>query len=243
MPSPPLVVPNAVQIRLMYALGGQGAFNVLHAIKTGSQVIDQTLTNAIGAAIKSAWSARVGPLAGAGAALIRVGLRDLSSPNQPEYLDSGAQVGGSASDDMLPANNAACVTLRSAKSGKSFTGRCYIGGFSELQNSAAGATQATASSAAASFLQDVSAALTTNSMQLGVLSRPSYAYVDNRTWTFNDGTTEVDVIGRGKQRAGAITPVTLIQSRNNQWESQRRRGNGRGVLPTIFTPIVSLEAR
>jgi len=237
MPSPPLVVPNAVQVRLMYALAGNGAFNVINARKAGSQVINQALVNLLGAAIKAAWTTYIAPHARNDSALIRVGLRDLSAPNQPEYLDTSAAVGGSGVGDTLPVNNAVNVTLRTAESGKSKRGRVYVGGFTEAANTALGNVDPAVSLAAVNFVDAVDDALVAQSMKMVVLSRPAYAYVDNRTWTFNDGRTEVDVIGRGNARAGSMQDVTLIQSRNDSWESQRRRTNGRGAAPTIFTPV------
>lgn len=242
MPAPPLVVPNAVQIRLMYGIAGNGAFNVIHARKLAAQVVTQALTNLIGAAIKSAWSARIAGLSNAGVGLIRVGLRDLSAPNQPEFLDTGAVVTGTGVGETLPAGVSSCVTLRTALTGKSQRGRIYIGGFTELQNTNNATMDPAAGTAATAFVQDISAALTAQQLTLGVLSRPAYAYVDNRAWTFSNGETEVDVIGRGNARPGGINDVTLIQSRNNNWESQRRRQNGRGTLPTSFSMVSSLEA-
>lgn len=242
MPSPPLVVPNAVQIRLMYGIANNGAFNVIHARKLGATVITQALTNLIGSGIKAAWSARIAPLAPTLNGLIRVGVRDLSTANQPEYLDTGAVVGGTSVADALPANVASVVTLRTALTGKSKRGRVYIGGFAEDQNTSSGVAADAAATAAVAFLQDVSTALQAQQLTLGVLSRPAYSYTDNRTWTFIDGSQETDVIGRGNARPGGIEDVTLIQSRNANWESQRRRSNGRGSLPALFTPIVSMAA-
>lgn len=243
MPNPPLVVANAVQVRLMYSMSGNGAFNVIHARKLGTQTIDQALTNTVGVAIKAAWQTHIGPLVGISTALARVGLRDLSAPNRPEFLDTGALVQGSGTGDPLPVNVACVVTLRTAGSGKSLRGRVYVGGFTEGQNDTTGSTAGTASAGSVAYLQAVSAALTASGMTLGVLSRPAYAFVDNRTWTLPAGETEVDVIGRGNARDGAINDVTLIQSRNNTWESQRRRGNGRGAAPALFTPLVSVNAQ
>lgn len=243
MPSPPLVVPNAVQIRLMYNIAGNGGFNVIHARKLGTQVISQALANLVGAALKSAWTTHIAPLAFGGSGLIRVGIRDLSAANQPEYLDTGAVAVGTSAADPLPAQNAVNVTLRTAQSGKSKRGRVYIGGFDELQNSATGTIAPAASAAATAFVNAVSDGLDANGLTLAVLSRPAYSYVDNRTWTFNDGTTETDVTGRGHARPGGLEDVTVVQSRNNEWESQRRRGNGRGTTPTSFTPLAHMELR
>jgi hypothetical protein len=237
MPSPPLVVPNATQIRLMYSLDGVGAFNVLHARKGASQLVNQALVNLIGAAIKTAWSTFIGPHARTSAALVRVGLRDLSTANQPEFLDTGAIAGGTLTDDTLPQSNAVNVTLRTDLSGKSNRGRVYVGGFTEAANGPDGTVDPAISLAAVNFVDAVDDALVAQSMKLVVLSRPAYSYVDNRTWTFADGRTEVDVIGRGNARTWGMQDVRVIQSRDNKWESQRRRTNGRGPAPALLTAV------
>jgi len=243
MPSPPLVVPNAVQIRLMYTLSGNSAFNVIHARKLGTQVLNQALANLIGSAIKSAWTTTLGPMMGISTGLAKVGIRDLSAANQPEYLDSGVVVTGTSIADPLPTNVASCVTLRTALSGKSMRGRVYLGGFTEAENENTATQAQTSADASTAFLEAVSDALTANGMTLGVLSRPSYSYVDNRTWTLSNGSTLVDQTGRGNARPGAINDVTLIQSRSNGWESQRRRNNPRGNAVALLSARSTREIR
>jgi hypothetical protein len=241
MPSPPLVVTNAVQVRLLGTVAAQGSVTVLHAQKSGGLVITQALANTVGAAIKAAWTSRFGTLCPSGATLVRVGLRDLTTANQTEFLDTGGGVGGTAVAESLPAQVAACVTLRTAESGKSARGRAYFGGFTETENLAGGVMSGAVASAIVSFMTDVQAALTASTMTLAVLSRPAYAYVITKTWTFPAGGTEDEVIGRGTARTGRILPVTTIQSRNTAWETQRRRNNGRGAVPTAFSGALQAD--
>lgn len=241
MPSPPLVVTNAVQVRLLGTVAAQGSVNVLHARKGAGLVISQALANTVGAAIKAAWTTRFSTLCGSNTSLVRIGLRDLTAANQPEFLDTGGAVGGVTAGDPLPAQVAACVTLRTQFSGKSNRGRVYIGGFNETENIGAGAMSTAVAAAVVAFVGDVQAALTASTMTLAILSRPAYAFVDTRSWTLPNGTTQVDTIGRGNARPGAIEPVTIIQSRNTAWETQRRRNNGRGGLPTTLVEGTVLQ--
>jgi hypothetical protein len=241
MPSPPLVVTNAVQVRLLGTVAAQLSVNVLHAQKSGGLVITQALTNTVGAAIKAAWTSRFATLVTASGGLVRVGLKDLTTANQPEFLDTGGAAVGTAAGDTLPGQVAACVTLRTSNSGKSARGRVYFGGFSETENVAGAQMSAAVAAAIVAFMGDVQSALTTSTMTLGVLSRPAYAYVIEKTWTFPAGGTQTDTIGRGSARTGQILPVTIIQSRNTAWESQRRRSNGRGAPPTLFNAATTLE--
>jgi len=234
MPSPPLVIPNAVQVRLLFNLAGSGAVNVLGAQRPAGLVIDQTITNTVGAAIKAAWSTNIGPLCIGNVALVRVGLRDLGSANRPEFLDSGAQATGTApAGDSLPPSTAMCITLKTALSGKSFRGRVYLGGFDEAQNGASGAALQAAADAGVAFITAIGAALTASTMTLAVLSRPAFATVTNKTTTFSDGSTQVETISRTNAHPGTSQAVTLIQSRNLGWETQRRRANQRGAIPTL----------
>lgn len=252
MPSPPLVVTNAVQVRLLGTYSLNGVVNVLAARKTAGTTITQTLANTVGAAIKAAWTNRIGALCGSNTSLVRVGLRDLTAANQPEFLDTGAPVSGVLASEGLPPQTALCVTLRTAKSGKSFRGRVYVWGFTENENTATGVASTAAVNAATAFITDIQSALATSQLTLAVLSRPSFAVIETKTWTLNDGTTEEKVITRSPARAGGVEPVTIIQSRNAAWETQRRRNNGRGALPTlvgtmstfdvesgVFTPMTS----
>jgi len=233
VPSPPLVINACVQIRLLQSVAGQGAVNVLHAIKPGTLVIDQTLANTVGAAIKGAYTTNMLPLMGPNTALVRVGLRDLTAANSTEFLDAGAATGVGAGTESLPAQDALCITLRTAQSGKSARGRVYLSGFSEAQNTSVGLAATTAVDGAVAFIVAIQTALAASNMNLAVASRPAYAFIDTRTWTLPTGT-EVDTIGRGNARPGQARLVTIIQSRNAAWETQRRRNNGRGAQPTIF---------
>ena len=233
MPSPPLVVALAVQVRLLGVVGGQTYVNVLHARKRTAFSIDQTITNTLGAAIKSAWTTNIAGLSNNSCNLARVGLRDLSSANQNEFLDAGAGVVGTGVANLLPPGTALCVTLKTNQSGKSHRGRVYLAGFNEDQNDNGGGTVAAANTAGVAFISAVNSAMAASNMDLCILSRPSYAYVTTKTWTLPTGT-QVDTIGRGTARPGETQLVTVIQSRTALWESQRRRQNGRGgLLPAL----------
>jgi len=233
----PLVIPNCVQVRLLWAISGTGGVNVLHAITTGSVVVNQTLANTIGSAIKAAYTARLSSLQGPGSAIVRVGVRDLRGPNLAEFLDSGALVNGVGVGDPLPSQLAACVTLRTANSGKSFRGRVYVGGFNEAQNDASGLTATAANTASVNFLADVQATLQANGMNLAVATRPAEAKVITETTNHNDGTTTVRTLSRQTAKNGLATAVTLIAARDAAWQTQRRRNNGRGAVPTALTSV------
>lgn len=240
--TPPLVIPNCVQIRILGNVGSNGCINVLHARKLPTLAVDQTLANSVGTAIKNAWTTNIGPLSNGNAALVRVGVRDLSNANQPEFLDTGATAVGTGTGDLMPAQVASVVTLKTALSGKSFRGRVYVWGFIETQNAAGGDAAGTVATGAVNYITAIKNGLSPLSLFLCVASRPSFGSVTTKLTTFNDGTTESEVVGRENARSGGTSDVTLIQSRNAAWETQRSRNNGRGALASLTRSVVFEQA-
>lgn len=237
MPGPPLVIPNTIQVRLLWALSGQLGVNVLHGT-VGALAVTQGLAETVGAAIKSSFSSTLAAHFNSSNALVRVGLRDLRNPNMTEFLDTGALIGGSHVADALPTQNAACITLRTASSGKSFRGRVYISGFTEDDNDVNGLTASAGNIAAANFLIAVQANLLTNGITLAVASRPAEEKILTETTNHVDGTTTVRTLSHQTAKSGQSTRVTAIVVRDANWQSQRRRSNGRGLPPT-FTEVFS----
>jgi hypothetical protein len=225
MPAPPLVVPNAVQVRLIGAAAGANAINVLHGRKTSGAVVNQALANTLGAAIKSAFTSTLGTFVSTGSGLLKVGVRDLTSANQAEYLDAGASVVGTDAGDQLPASTCLCVSLGTIQAGKSFRGRVYVGGFTETNNEFGGVASAALEAATVAYLAAVQSAMRTSGLELCVLSRPAYAYQDTRTWQLPEGAERIEVLGNGKARAGGTSDVTNIKSRSAAWETMRSRGS------------------
>lgn len=232
-PSP--IIPATVEVRLLWIFGGQGAVNVLHAIAPGGFVVNQTTTNTLGAAVKSAYTANLATQQPPSTSLVRVTMRDKRVAAAAEFLDTGAAVPGTGTaDDPLPPQTAMCITLRTAQSGKSFRGRTYLGGFGELSNQTGGLIAGPASTAGIAFMNAVSAAMTSSGLTFAVSTRAAEASVLQRVTNHADGTTTTTVLSRTTAKSGNSTPVTLLQSRNAVWETQRRRNNGRGAQPTAF---------
>lgn len=203
---------GAVAVRVIFGVsGGRPSSIVLHAINLNAQQINQTLANTVGAAIKSSftssgWAARVT----SGMSLTGVGLRDLNIPNQAEYIDAGAAVPGTGTGDMYAYSIALVVTLRTAMSGKSYRGRCYLPGLTETEVQSGGQPTTIANTSAAAFLNAIRANLLTSNLRQSILSLPRPA--DSTT---NPPTPQWD---------GANTEVTTAVIRNTvQVGSQRRR--------------------
>lgn len=164
--------------------------------------ITQTITNTVGAAVKSGFaSSTLNAAIAIPVTLVNVGLRDLRTAGQPEFLDAGAAVAGTNASDPLPPQTALCITLRTALVGQHYRGRVYLPGFGETVNTSSGA--ASSGSNAVSFVTAIKTALQGSGMDLGVISRPNP--LATPPWT------------------GFVTTVTSIVCRDLVWDTQRRR--------------------
>lgn len=202
---PQLVVTNAAQLRLIWALGGQlYALNVLGVVNAGSVAITQALTNTIGAAIKASFtSTNHNTSISTTVTLANVGLRDLRTANTAEFLDTGGAVAGTNATELLPPQTSLVITLRTAQAGRSFRGRVYLPGFTEGANTVGGVAAPSGLPLAVNFVAAIQTALVNNALNLGVLSRPRVAPL--------------------VPSAGFVTPVTAIVCRDAIWDTQRRR--------------------
>jgi len=238
--SPPLVIPGVVQAKIGTEISGRGAFNVIHFRKIGGITVTQALTDLIGAAIKAAWAANIAGRASTNTGLIRVALRDLSTPNQTEYIDTGAPtLGTGVGTEPLPAGAALCITLRTLKSGKSFRGRFYLGGYAESENDASGQPTQAAADAATAYLDQIRTSCRAQGLELCVASRPAYDTTVNKTTVYADGTTEVERLWHSPARIAQATDVSDVQVRDLNWDSMRKRNVGGGVSSGGFMSVAS----
>jgi hypothetical protein len=190
-------------MRLIWSIGGQlYALNVMGVVNAGALAITQALTNTIGTAIKTTFtSTSFDDQLHESVALQNIGLRDIRTPNQPEFIDTGAAVPGSDPGDVLPLQVAFCITLRTALAGASWRGRVYLPGFAEVFNTDTG--NVASAGGAVNFVSGIKSNLISNGLDLGVISRPN------------------DTVDPPK--LGWITTVTSIVARDLVWDTQRRR--------------------
>jgi hypothetical protein len=190
-------------MRLIWSLSGQlYALNVLGVVNAGGVAITQALTNTVGAAIKAQFTS-TGHVAAISTivSLASVGLRDIRTASQPEFIDTGGAVAGTLAGDFLPPQVALCITLRTALAGPRFRGRVYLCGFGEATNTAVGVINTTATSV--NFVTGIKTALQASALDLGVIHRPTSAPL--------------------APSAGFITVVNSIVARDAVWDTQRRR--------------------
>lgn len=194
---PALVIDNTAQIRLIWQYQNLDvAVNVYHGIKqdpigsidqADATKLAQELATQFGlstlkANLNTSWK------------LATVGVRDLNSANNPEYLAAVAGSSGTYASEILPLNVAMCVTLRTGKAGTSYRGRSYISGWTEGSSTGGNATAAVQSQAE-DWITRVKNALDTSGFTLAVASR----------------------------KLGKSEAVTSIQARDTRWDTQRRR--------------------
>lgn len=192
-----LVIDNTVQVRLIWYQGtSPAAVNVLHGIKkTPFAGVDQGSVNALRAAIAATWpTATIKSEISSTYGIRDVTMRDLNSPNNVEFVATGAQLVGSSTADLLPLQTALCCTLRTSKAGASFRGRYYQSGYTEGFGSGGLA----------------SAGVT------GALSE----WVNRLKTAFSDTGLDMSVASR---LLGISNKVESVVVRDASWDTQRRR--------------------
>lgn len=234
---PAIVVPNTVEVRLLWSLVGAGAVNVLHATATGGLVVNQALANTLGSAIKSSFGSTWGPHVAANRTLSRVGVRDLRGPNLTEYLDTGAVAAGTGVGDPLPPQAAICITLRTGKAGKSYRGRVYLPGGIEADNDTTGTIATAASTAAVAFITGIQSAMTASGLTLAVTSKPAERTTLVRNTFHADGSQTTKTLSETTAKSGESNAVTSSASRDARWETQRRRANAVGSAVSLYTNV------
>lgn len=169
-----LVIPATVLVRMVWGYGAVGAgVNVLGFRKLTGAAVDQTVANSIDAAIKSAHtSSGLRALQPTQISLNYAAVRDISSPNLPEFIGTGAsQPGTAAAGQALPPQIALVVTLRTAKAGKPFRGRSFVPFWHSSANDTSGNATAAAQTAAKAFIDGIDSGLTPLGFDLAVVSR------------------------------------------------------------------------
>lgn len=228
-----LVVPNAALVTLRWNQGTTVFYNVLGAFAPGTTTINQALANTLSSAVMSAFTG--GTLISqlhTTTALGKVSIRDIRNPDLPDLVGSATGAVGTGTGDPLPLGNSICVTLRTAGAGASKRGRVYIGGLTETANDTTGKIGAAANTAAVAFITAIGSAMTSNGLSLAVVSRPAERVQTVVTTYHADGTTDVKT-STSSARTGGVTTVSLVEARNTNWDTQRRR-SATGSGSTLF---------
>lgn len=211
-------ISQAVQVRILWSDPIRNFMNVCHAVWAASGPLapgvgDTLFTALKGSAATTAWMS----LLPTTTVLTGVDVRDLRVQNAPLLPSTSAGVPGSvaATFHPLPPQSSMVVTLRTASAGRAFRGRVYLGGLSNAVDDGTGRILPAANAAAVAFVQAVNAAIVSSGgtvqgiLQRALPERPAHG----------GGTLPA--------RPGAIVPVTAWQSRDNVYDTQRRRSGVR----------------
>jgi hypothetical protein len=207
-PPPPTAndpVSNVARVRIIWNKSGlPAAVNVMHFRYPPGKAINQALADslhsrAVTALTGSTLSTHLATIVTLG----HVNIRDLNTANQVEFVSAGTNTPGTAVGDPLPGATSCVITLRTALAGKSFRGRFYGYGYAESENDTTGNATAAACTATRDFVQQFAAAAQTGeSLTACIVSR--FSKKDLRPTPIS-------------------TDVISYESRNTQWETQRRR--------------------
>jgi len=207
----PVIIPQCVEVHVYWSNGLNTFSNVLHGNHGGTAAINETLAETLLTSFKSAlttsgWGAIVHPTV----ALYRVGVKDLASAYNSEYLSSGAALAGTGASTPLGDHTALVVTEQTSRSGAQWRGRMYLGGMdAAATNDGSTATQA-AVDAAGAFGEAIRSAMSSAQVPMVVAQRELLA---GQT----AGGTAMP------PRAATTVPVTRCIVSDNRLDTQRRR--------------------
>ena len=206
-----IVIPNCLQVRLLWTGASRAFLNVLHAQYTLAGPLNPNVGETLFSAIKAAaatttWLSHL-PTS---TLLSGVDVRDLRAPNNPLLPSTSAAVPGSSPSAPIPPQSSMVVTLRTASAGRSFRGRVFLGGLSTSVDDTTGHIVPAGNTDAVAFIVGVQSAMAGQSMTLAIgqkflPSRPGHG-----------GVTL-------PQRDANVVPVTAILARDNIFDTQRRR--------------------
>lgn len=207
----PVVIPNAVECRIIWSLAGKLFSNVFHGQSAGGAAATDATAQSIMSGVStqftsSGWAGMVHPTC----SLFQVQLKSLHNPNQVGHFSTGAAVPGTATGAGAPLNVALVVTLRTAQAGVAFRGRAYLGGLADTALANMFQTAGAANTAAAAFVTGIMTVMSGASVPMGIAQRALQA-----------GTTHGGA--PLPARAANIVPVTLAEVHNARVDSQRRR--------------------
>jgi hypothetical protein len=211
----PIVIPNCVQVELLWNNASRNWKNVLHGIYSGTRPIPAALAETLFTAFKAQFtSSAVGTGIDTGTHFAAVQLKDLNQAYSPYVASTSASVPGTDATGPLPLNDALVVTLLTAQTGQSHRGRVYLGGLGMDARATSIAPSPAFSSAALAFIEGILSAMTANAVPACIANRALLAGTDHAGNPL-------------PARPATTTPVTGAKMTGNRLDSQRRR-IGRG---------------
>jgi hypothetical protein len=193
-------VPQAVQAELVFRQDNQIMQNVLHYESTSAWTPADM--QELGSLLVGWWSSDLRPQQVTVMSLVNIKLTDLSTAIAPVINYAvGLPLAGSRAEAAMPNSVTLCITKRTLFRGRSYRGRIYHCGMSELQVTDNSVSALTASNLVDAYLPLLSLVGTVETYTLGVVSR------------YENGIA---------RNPGIITPVISLDA-NTRVDTQRRR--------------------
>ncbi len=123
-------VPNGVKAAVQLTIGSINYANVFHFVKENFTEGDMI---ALASLLWTIYDDYIMPFLGAQISLTQVRVTDERTQGAPEITYSTTAVPGSKTGELFPLGDAAVLTHRTVKRGRSYRGRTYISGFVETQ--------------------------------------------------------------------------------------------------------------
>jgi len=192
---------NTVALQFIHEYLGQRLSNTLY-VKQESPITSADLAD-LASNAAGLWATNIMPHLSGDTRFVLVSAKDLSAQNGLVYDYTGTPLPttGGAMGQPLPSNVAAVLSLRTGRAGRSYRGRLYLGGFTELQSDG-------------------------NFLPTGILENLRQGLINVIT-ALNTGTRQVVVVSKftanQPRTTGVTTPVTTVLARTIRLASQRKR--------------------
>lgn len=195
---PPIVAAGYQAVQTFTLGNGDVAQNVLHF--TSDATPEEATANALANGLRTAWENNLKVWTSNLVTFRHVRVASMATSPYPVWEYDFLVPGTDGTDNVLPYQLAACISLHTGTPGRSGRGRIYMGGFCEDSNTAAGAI-ATALDA---DLSDYANALQSILISTGVDA----------------------VLGVYSRKLNVMSDVTQVTV-DSRWDVQRRRANRR----------------
>jgi hypothetical protein len=206
----PIVIPGVVEGKLKFS-DADGSWSIVcHGVK-GSTSVDITLANALATSVgssitSSGWSGFMKT----GSSFDGVEVKDISTAHNPAFISDVAGVPAAGAASPLGDNTALCVSKETAKAGREWRGRMYLGGLDGTVTSDGKNMSGPAKIAAGNFGEGIRLAFSSAGIPMCIAQRALQAGKDSAG---NDLPP----------RTASYFPVTRCVVKDNRLDSQRRR--------------------
>lgn len=198
--------PQGISVEFRYTVGGQQTENVI-AVRSEDSAPSFVLAD-VGQACLEWAEASYMPQQSEDVTLREVYVTDITSDSGGTYTATPlAPVVGGITEPVVANNVAFCLSLRTAKRGRSYRGRWYVGGFTRLAVTDS-AIPLSFANVLVGLMEDLQTAINAVGCTWCVLSKRN---------------------GGNPRTEGVLTPITAITFADLVVDSQRRRLPGRGA--------------